>query len=92
MTENISGGRPASYKISASSIAVIGVNSVCLHTIQLFVAIEGAILCATIFKGWLNGVIAEIAVRGSLIVNIFLAFPCGVKSQENISPSSRIQS
>ena len=43
-TENISGGRPASYNISANNIAVIGVNSVCLHTVQLFVAIEGAIL------------------------------------------------
>ena len=87
-TENISGGKPASYNISANNIAVIGVNSVCLQTVQLLVAIEGAILCATIFKGWLKGVIAEIAVRGSRIVKIFLAFPCGVKSHENISPSS----
>ena len=69
-----------------------GVSSVCLHTVQLFVAIDGAILCATIFKGWLNGVIAEIAVNGSRIVNIFLAFPCGVKSHEKISPSSYIHS
>ena len=80
--ENISGGRPHSYKISASSIAVKGVNSVCLQTVQLLVAIDGAILWATIFKGWLNGVIADIVLSGSLIVNIFLCFPWGVKSQE----------
>ncbi len=48
---NISTGRPASYKISANVIAVSGVNSVGLHTTQLLVAIAGAILCATIFKG-----------------------------------------
>ena len=41
---NISGGRPDSYKTSARTIAVNGVNSVCLQTVQLFVAIEGAIL------------------------------------------------
>ena len=76
--------------ISASNIAVIGVNSVCLQTVQLFVAIDGAILWATIFKGWLNGVIADIAVNGSLIVKIFLDFPWGVKSHEKISPSSWI--
>ena len=50
-TENISGGRPASYKTSAKIIAVIGVSSVCLQTVQLFVAIDGAILCATILRG-----------------------------------------
>ena len=87
-TENISGGNPDSYKMSANSIAVIGVNSVCLQTVQLLVAIEGAILWATMFNGWLNGVIADIAVKGSLKVKIFLALPWGVKSQENISPSS----
>ena len=42
-TENISGGSPDSYKTSANNMAVIGVSSVCLQTIQLLVAIEGAI-------------------------------------------------
>ncbi len=59
-TENISGGKPASYKTSARTIAVNGVNSVCLQTVQLFVAMEGAILCATIFNGWLKGVKVEV--------------------------------
>ena len=34
----------------------------------VFVAIDGAILWLTIFNGWLNGVIAEIARTGSRLV------------------------
>ena len=37
-----------------------------------------------------KNVIADIDRRGSLTVNIFLALPWGVKSHENISPSSKI--
>ena len=66
-----------------------GVSSVGLHTTELLVAIAGAILCATVFSGWLNGVMTEIVFKGSRCVKIFLAFPCGVRSQEKISPSSR---
>ncbi len=62
-TENISGGRPASYRMSASSSAVSGVFSVGFNTIRLLVAIAGATLCATWLSGWLNGVMAEIAPR-----------------------------
>jgi hypothetical protein len=51
--------------MSASAIAVSGVCSVGLTTMQLLVAIAGAILWATMLSGWLNGVMAEMAVRGS---------------------------
>ena len=89
---NIGCGRPASYRMSASAIAVSGVSSVGLQTVQLLVAIDGAILCATMFSGWLNGVIAEIARTGSRFVKIFRSLPCGVRSHEKICPSSRIAS
>jgi hypothetical protein len=46
-TENIGGGSPASYRMSASSSAVSGVFSVGFKTIRLLVAIDGATLCAT---------------------------------------------
>ena len=68
--------------MSASTSAVIGVTSVCLQTRQLLVAMAGATLCATMLSGWLNGVIAEIAVSGSRTVKILRALPCGVRSQE----------
>ena len=70
--------------MSANNKAVSGVCSVGFATMQLLVAIEGAILCEIMFNGWLNGVMAEIALSGSRWVNIFLFFPCGVKSQEKI--------
>src|SRR3546814_2316064 len=54
---------------------------------QLLVAIEGATLCATMLSGWLKGVMAEIAASGSRVVKILRALPCGVRSQEKISPS-----
>ena len=56
-------------------MAVSGVCSVGLQTTQLFVAMAGAILWATIFNGWLKGVIAEILRTGSLLVKIFLLLP-----------------
>ena len=59
-TDSISGGRPASYSMSASMSAASGVFSVGFSTMRLLVAIDGATLCATWFSGWLNGVIAEI--------------------------------
>ena len=59
-TENIGGGNPASYRMSASTRAESGVFSVGFSTMRLLVAIAGATLCATWFSGWLNGVIAEI--------------------------------
>ncbi|CAI8314261.1 MAG: Uncharacterised protein [Oceanospirillaceae bacterium UBA2001] len=62
--DNISTGKPASYRISANSSGVSGVNSVGLQTTQLLVAIAGAILCATILSGWLKGVMAEITLNG----------------------------
>ena len=37
-----------------------GVSSVGFSTTRLLVAIAGAILCATMLSGWLNGVMAEI--------------------------------
>ena len=74
-TEYISGGSPASYNRSANRSAVIGVNSVGLQTMQLFVATAGATLWATIFSGWLKGVIAEIAFKGSRVVKILRALP-----------------
>ena len=40
-----------------------GVSSVGLHTTQLLVAMAGATLCATMFSGWLNGVIADMAAH-----------------------------
>ena len=49
--------------MSASSSAVSGVFSVGFSTMRLLVAIAGATLCATLFSGWLNGVIAEIAAE-----------------------------
>ncbi len=73
-TLNISGGSPASYRTSASSKAVNGVSSVGLQTIRLLVAIDGAILCATMFSGWLNGVMALITPSsGSRWVKIYTA-------------------
>ena len=54
--------------MSARVIAVSGVSSDGLQTMQLLVAIDGAILCATMFSGWLNGVMAEIARTGSRLV------------------------
>ena len=74
-TDSICGGRPASYRMSASSRAVIGVSSVGLTTMQLLVAMAGATLCDTMLSGWLNGVMAEIAVSGSRVVKIFRALP-----------------
>ena len=59
-TDSISGGSPASYNTSASSSAVRGVSSVGFSTMRLLVAMAGAILCATMLSGWLNGVMAEI--------------------------------
>src|SRR3546814_12807318 len=76
-TENISGGSPASYSTSARMSAVMGVSSVGFTTMQLLVATEGATLCATILSGWLNGVMAEIAVSGSRVVHILRALPVG---------------
>ncbi|MNL40623.1 hypothetical protein D3C87_1629860 [compost metagenome] len=76
--------------MSAKTSAVIGVSSVGFSTTQLLVAIAGATLCATMLSGWLKGVIAEIALSGSRIVKILRALPCGVRSQEKISPSSRM--
>ena len=88
-TENISGGSPASYRMSASSSADSGVFSVGFSTIRLLVAIDGATLCATWFSGWLNGVIAEITPSsGSRSVYTLRFLPCGVRSQEKIWPSS----
>ena len=59
---------------------------------QLLVAIEGAILWATMLRGWLNGVMALIALSGSRVVKMRRFCPCGVRSQEKASPSSRMQS
>ena len=64
-TENISGGSPASYMTSARMRAVSGVSSVGFSTMQLPVATEGATLWAGMLSGWLKGVMAEIAVKGS---------------------------
>ena len=61
-------GSPASRIICPRYRAVSGVRLVGLSTIVLFVAIDGATLCATWFNGWLNGVIAETSFSGSLIV------------------------
>ena len=63
-----------------------------MSTMQLLVAIAGATLWAGMLSGWLKGVIAEIAVRGSRVVKIRRALPWGVMSQEKASPSSRIAS
>src|SRR5947209_740103 len=49
--DSIGGGRPASYRISASTRADSGVFSVGFSTIRLLVAIDGATLWAT----WLSG-------------------------------------
>jgi len=49
--DSIGGGKPASYRMSASASADSGVFSVGFSTIRLFVAIAGAILCATWFSG-----------------------------------------
>ncbi len=88
-TENISGGRPASYRMSASTRAVSGVFSVGFNTIRLLVAIDGAILCATWFSGWLNGVMAEMTpCSGSRSVYTLRDLPWGVRSHEKICPSS----
>ena len=77
--------------MSARTSAVIGVSSVGFTTMQLLVAIAGAILCDTMLSGWLKGVIAEIApISGSRVVKILRCLPCGVRSQEKISPSSLI--
>ncbi len=59
-TLNISGGRPASYRMSASRMAENGTFSDGLSTMRLFVAMLGMTLCATWFIGWLNGVMALI--------------------------------
>ena len=58
---------------------------------RLLVAMDGATLCATWFSGWLNGVIAVMTpCIGSRWVKILRFLPCGVISQEKISPSSLI--
>ena len=57
-TCSIGGGRPASYRMSASAIAENGTFSEGLSTIRLLVTMDGTTLCATWFIGWLNGVIA----------------------------------
>ena len=69
-----------------------GVSSVGFSTTQLLVAKAGANLCATMFSGWLNGVIAEMAFSGWRRVNILRDLPCGVRSQEKVCPSSSMQS
>ena len=48
----------------------------------------GTTLCTTWLSGWLNGVMQRANDSGSLVVNIFLAFPCGEISQRKICPSS----
>ncbi len=70
----------------------MGVSSVGLQTMQLLVTMDGAILCDTMLSGWLKGVMAEIAFKGSRVVKILRALPWGVRSQEKISPSSWMQS
>ncbi len=60
-TVSISGGSPASYRMSASVKAASGVFSLGLSTMRLLVATLGATLWITWLSGWLNGVIAEIA-------------------------------
>ena len=74
--------------MSARNSAVSGVSSVGFSTTQLLVAKAGASLCATMLSGWLNGVIAEMALSGWRRVKILRGLPCGVRSQEKVSPSS----
>ena len=50
-----------------------GVFSVGFSTIRLLVAIEGAILCATWFSGWLNGVMARDDAEQRLLQRVHLA-------------------
>ena len=78
--------------MSASAMQVRGVSSVGLATTQLLVAIAGATLWETMLRGWLKGVMAEMTPTGSRLVKILRGFPCGVRSQEKIWPSSRMQS
>jgi len=61
----IPSGRPASAMIRARRRAASGVRLDGFKTIVLLVAIEGATLCATWFKGWLKGVIAATSRSGS---------------------------
>jgi len=60
ITASISGGRPASNRMSANSRADSGTFSLGLSTMRLLVAMDGTTLCATWFIGWLNGVMAVI--------------------------------
>ena len=88
-TLNISGGRPASYNMSASRMAENGTFSDGLSTMRLLVTMLGITLCATWFIGWLNGVIAQITPsKGERCVNTRRFLPWWVRSQLKICPSS----
>jgi hypothetical protein len=69
-TLSISGGRPASYRMSANSRADSGTFSEGLSTIRLLVATLGTTLCATWFIGWLNGVIAVITPSSGVALRV----------------------
>jgi hypothetical protein len=81
-TLSISGGSPASYRMSANIRADSGTFSDGFSTMRLLVAMAGTTLCATWFMGWLKGVMAVITPSsGSRCVYTRRWRPCGVMSQ-----------
>jgi len=88
-TLSISGGRPASYRMSANRMAEKGTFSEGLSTMRLLVATLGTTLCATWLAGWLKGVMAVITPSsGARCVKTRRFLPWCVRSQLKIWPSS----
>ena len=81
-----SGGNPASSSISANKMAVNGVLLAGLRKNTLPEAIAGAILCATRFKGKLNGLIARIGPIGTNFTIPIFPFADSFIPRSNTSP------
>ncbi|MBP2684811.1 MAG: hypothetical protein H6Q79_2850, partial [Deltaproteobacteria bacterium] len=86
------GGAPASSRISASLRAVSGVVEAGFRTSVFPTARAGPTLCATRFRGKLNGVIAETTPRGERIQNPTLPSPAKLASIGTVSPWIRLAS
>ena len=80
------GGSPAASKASAMMTAAVGVWLDGLSTTALPAANAGATLCATVFSGALNGVIAHTTPSGTRSVKPMRPAWWGAPSSGTISP------
>ena len=85
-------GTPASSMISASTIAVSGVVDAGLSTIVFPTASAGPTLCATRFRGKLNGVMAETTPSGTRSQYPIRPSPATLASIGTVSPWIRLAS